>query len=246
MKKILALIVVSFLFVTNVNAASKCSYAEQTELNGKAGNVKVSYAIKEVDVKGNYINMDTGETYDTSKAEVFEITILNLSEDLYVVVTNDIDESVRTIRYGNTSNGMATFIWNNNDNITNFTFNIYSSDKTNCKDEVYKTLYLTTPRYNNLYGYQVCQGLEDFYLCQKYVNFNKVSEGDFYKKISQYNNKEIDDNGEQIVPEKTVFDKIINFIKQNKWFIVSGIVLVAGAVVAINYSKGKKQRDLGL
>ena len=245
-KKLIALIITSILFVTNVNAASKCSYEEQTKLNGKAGNVKVSYEITSIDSKGDYINMDTGEHFDTLKKDAFEISILNVSEEVYVVVTNDINSDSKTIRYSDASNGVAKFIWKDTEQIVNFTFNVYSSNKTECPDETYKTLYLTTPRANPLAGYSDCDDLEDFYLCQKYVTFKEVTVGDFFTKITQYKNKEIDDNGEVIPANKTIFDRIYNFVKDNKWFIVSGIVIVAGAVFSINYSKNKKQRDLGL
>ncbi len=246
MKKILALIITSILFVTNVNAASKCSYEEQTKLNGKAGNVKVSYEIKETEVKADFFDVYKNELKDTMIVEVFEISVLNISEDIYVVVKNDFNKDSKTIRYSDSNNGIAKFTWDKRDNITNFTFEIYSSNKTSCPNEIYKTIYLTTPRYNTLYGYEECKNIEDFYLCQKYVTFKDISEANFFSKISQYKNKEIDDNGEVIPSNKTIFDRVFDFVKENKWFVLSGIVLISGAVYAINYTKNKKQRDLGL
>ena len=246
MKKILALIITSILFVTNVNAASKCSYEEQTKLNGKAGNVKVSYEITEVESDTKYKNLETGEIYSGIKTDAFKINILNISEDVYVVITNDVNKDSLTLRYSDTENGVGYFIWKEKDKVTNFVINVYSSLKTGCPNEVYKTLYLVTPRFNNLSGYEACKGLDDFYLCQKYVTFGEVSRDSFNTKINQYKNKEIDNKGEVIPTNKTIFDKVFNFVKDNKWFIVSGIVIVAGAVFAINYTKNKKQRDLGL
>ena len=45
---------------------------------------------------------------------------------------------------------------------------------------------------------------------------------------------------------RSPLDKAFDFIKDNKWYILGGLVIIAGGVVFISYRKNKKSRELGL
>lgn len=239
MKKLLTFLSVMFLFNINVSAASLCDYDEQIELNSKAANVKVSYDI--VDKTIHFEDMD-------SIQRVFNIQILNVTEEFYIVVKNDITKVDKTYYSTDAQNGMITFEWDYAEAVTNFTIQVYTTANTNCANEKYKTIYLTTPRYNEYYNTLYCDFLTDFYLCQEFVTFDKISREEFVNKIDSYENKIIDNNGEEIPNDETptIMDKIVDFIDNNKWYILGGVSLILIGVYCVHKIKVKKQRELGL
>lgn len=238
MKKIAGILLAVVLSVTNVNAASLCSYKETTELNKIASNVKATYEMVE-----KTIHFDDK---DATK-EVVVISIFNITEKVYVVVKNNYDIIERTYTFKDTKEGIAEFEWENLDKVTNFTIEVYTTNKTNCPYERLKTTYLITPRFNEYFNREACNENPDFYLCQKYVNFKEVDETSFLNQLENYKKGNIDDSGEKVEePELTMIDKIINFINNYKLYILGGIAITISLSLIIYRSKTKKQRDLGL
>lgn len=239
MKKIITFFLVMFLFTINVNAASLCSYEEQNELNSKAANIRVSY--ESVTEEIQFEDMP-------STKDVFYITILNVTEEFYILLKNDINNEEVILTVDDISDGAITYKWDYAETVTNFTIQVYTTNKTNCAEERYKTIYLTTPRYNEFYNYEICQELPDFYLCQKYVTFAPISRSEFATKINNYQNGNIDDDGEIKEEEKdeTIIDKAFNFVDEYKWYILGAISIITIIGITIYRIKTKKQRELGL
>ena len=235
MKKIMTLLVAFILPLTIVRAA--CDYTAQLDLNSKAANVKYNYELK----------TETKEYDDgVSEEDYFIITFLNITEDLYVEVSNNITSEVKTIRYNDTKDGEASFEWREIYDITNFTIKIYAESTTECSGDLLKTAKLSTPRFNNYYNRAICSDYPDFYLCQKYVTTNQIDESGFINKVESYINGKVDDKGNDIKQEDKKFN-FKEFIKYNVKYIIGGVVVigVAGGV-AIYLKKTKKQRDLGI
>ena len=239
MRKFLTFLAMFFSLGINVKAASLCNYQEQMELNQKAAAVSWSYEVVEETLEGN-------ET--TIINPFFRITILNVTEDLYVVIKNDVDNNSVRFEASDAKDGIITYDWKHDETITNFTLEVYSSNKTNCANEVYKTFYMTTPRYNDFYNREICHQYADFYLCQKYITTDEVSEDDFLQKVESYDNGKIDDEGKDIPEDKDdkLTDNIFKFIDDYKWVIVGVVVLAVGTATVILIRNRRKQRDLGL
>lgn len=239
MKKILSFLVVMFLFNINVSAASLCDYTEQSELNSKAANVKVSY-----DIVDSTLTFEDG----VSLNKIFRIQMLNVTEDFYVIVKNDINKEEKTYYSTDAVDGVISFDWDYAETVTNFTIQVYTTNKTNCADEKYKTFYLTTPRYNNYFNIETCQELTDFYLCQEFVTFTDVSRDKFISQLESYRNGEVNNKGEKQEENEnlTITDKIFEFIDNNKWYIIGGLSVIIIASFVIHRVKTKKQRELGL
>lgn len=240
MKKIIFLPLILFLFSMNVNAASMCSYKEQTELNSKSSNIKVSYEVVE----------DTIAFEDWStKTEYLKINIYNVTSEFYVKVRNSYNDT--EVIYSNTDakDGIISFIWKNIDEVINFTTEVYTSNNTSCPDEKYKTIYLTTPRYNEYSTMAICSENSDSELCKKYVFFEKLERAEFYTKIEKYstnnNNNEIDDGNNEI-NNGNFMDRVFDFINDNLIIILGGIGILIVLIIVIYRSKTKKQRELGL
>lgn len=235
MKKILITLFLFLIMTLNVNAESKCSYTEQAELLNKASNVKVNYEIISTE---NIVNEEL-ETID-----YFRISVYNITEDFYINIKNDQGDN-ETFYYSDAVDGVISLKYDIIDKVSNFEIYVYSSTNTNCPSEKYKTLYLQTPRFNDYSNYQICQELKDFYLCKEYVTFGEMSKDDFRKQLESYKSGLITDTGEEI-KELTFTDKIVEIIRDYKWFILGGIVIISGGVFMVHRKKTKKSRELGL
>lgn len=246
MKKFFVFLIALFSFGISVHAASSCTYQEQTELNQKASNIKPSYEISYKPVN----DPEYPETDDVFDA--FNLTFLNIPEELYLIITNDINDERVSLSSTDVKDGVATYRWTDDYEITNFTIEVYTSDKTGCPNEKYKTLYLTTPRYNKYYEWSICVDNPDFYLCQKYVTVPEFTDDLLLDRLDSYRNEQIDENGQNITDKKTtsLTDKIFDFIDKYKFIVIGGAIVIVGGVVTIkvlkNRNKSKKSRDLGL
>lgn len=238
MKKILYLILMtSFFFTSKVSAASLCSYEEQTKLNQAAANIKVSYKVEE-----EIIHFEDADAIN----KFIKISAFNITENFYVVIKNNLNNKEMILTYN--ENGINEFRWDDINSVTNFTFQVYTTNKTSCPDEKIKTIYLTTPRYNDLSNRFICSESTDFYLCQEFVTFAEVKEDVFLKQINEYRNQVIDEVGNKIDENKdaTITDKIFDFINSYKWHIICFLGVVAIVLVVISKNNKKKQRDLSL
>lgn len=240
MKKVGTVLLLVMMIFFNVSAKSSCSYKEQTDLNSKAANVKASYEITTITKK--YEDMDIN-------SEVLKVTILNATEDLYVKVRDDYKNEEKFFHNSDSDKGVVTFIWESVDKVTNFTIEVYSSDKTNCPGEKYKTIYLTLPRYNDFYNRIICQENPDFYLCKKFVTSKQIDDVEFEKKLISYQKGLIDKDGDKTDDNNKnngIINKVGNFVVKYKWYIIGGFILIGTSSYVIIRIKTKKQRELGL
>ena len=149
----------------------------------------------------------------------------------------------------NSVNNIITFPWYTLNKVTNFTMEVYTTDNTGCKDEKYKTVYLTTPRYNTYANRAICEGNEELSICQEYVTFKEMSETDFIEKVieeTKIENTNNSDEGENKENEKGLISNIITFVGDNIIYIAGAFVLFIIVIIIINRKKTKKQRELGL
>jgi len=237
MKKIITFFILMFLINIDVTNAA-CSNEDKMSLNTKAANIKASYEIKE-----EYF----GNEYRGHTEYWFDISIMNVSEEFYITVTNDYDKTTQTYRSSDTVNGIITFKWDKVSEVTNLTIKAYTSNSTNCPDESMKTLYLTLPRYNTFSNRAICEDYPDHDYCQKFVTFKEIDESTFITKITEKIEKEeIKEEEKNEDKDINLMDKIINFVDDYKVFILGGLVLILVIIIFIAKKKNKKQRELGL
>lgn len=228
-----AIIAFSSLFLlTNVNAAT-CGYEEKAKLNNEITNVKANYEIKErVMNKDEYTVPDAiaGTEYEDSyvaTTEYIQVNILNLTENMYVEVTNDYDNERKVYQYSDTTNGNISFDWHQIGDLVTYTIKVYASSTTSCSGTILKTITQKLPRYNEYSDYNVCDGFSKYYLCQRFVTYEPVDFETFSNKISTEIEKKIKKD-EEVNGDKW-YNEVIKFISDNKvWFITGGIILVVG------------------
>ncbi len=133
-----------------------------------------------------------------------------------------------------------------------------SGDSNTCSDELKKDSG-TIPKYNEHYGSEECQGIEDFALCQK--DYTKdVTEEEFKSRVETYkktneqskdnstDNKtenKTDDNKTEIKND-TIIDKVIYYIQNNltKVIVITIFVILLIVTTIITVKSVKKSRRL--
>ena len=248
--KYLLLIVLLFsVFINPVSAL--CNYEEQAALNKEVANVKANYEVVNIDVGKDYCYpLDGYETEDyTCYADVIQIVILNISKNFVVRIENDDYDFKYDYKYSDTDNGTLTFYLTDKDGqkiqynptVTEYEIEVLASSETGCEGSTLRTFNLTIPRYNSYSDLKYCDALSDYYLCQKYVTYDRVPYEDFSKRITE----EINKRNEQKEEELKWYEKIWEFVVDHKTvFIVGGIIaVVAGGGTAV-YIIIRRRRDI--
>jgi len=246
MGKINKIILIFILFIcSSTNVYAECDFTETNRLNSLAVNVKASYEHFEVEYK-SYTPLDgaTQEEIENYVVKVlnFKIHIANITKELYVTVTDSVTKNTKTYNYSDTKNGEITFIQDDLTQVYNYTINIYSSNETNCPDTKLYTMYLQTPYFNRLSEYELCEGIEEFYLCHEFLNVKSVSLDEFESLSRSYRNNKIDKNGEKTEQEKTENNSISNFLKNHKILVVILSVVIIIVIILLIILIAKKNR----
>jgi len=198
------------LFYSNANAS--CSYTRIANLKKMASNVNITYTYEVVDNKA-----------------IFEITVANLLDGIYFY------DSFNDKKY--TQKGEITIP--NFEGGKKYRFFIKSDDR-ECKDEVLLTKYLTLPKYNEFYGDPLCEGIENYALCQKWGTFSASTYKEYKSQIEKYKASIKKEEKEEILEEKTTFtDRVIKFIRNYYIFIFGGIIIVGLSLI---YYLSRKNR----
>ena len=225
-------ILFAILFATSsVEAASTCDYATQVELSTQAYNVQATYEVRSVAtgemIEDDYPSVNEDGELETGYIEIYRTeivtTIYNITKNIYVTVTNDLDGTTRTYHYEDTNNGTIEILRDNIDEIVNYEIKVYS-DHEDCLDEQFgSTITLATPKYNDFSSYDVCEGLNVYY-CEEYITQDLnmtydqfIESATALAKENEEQNNPSDDEGS---------------ITSNIWFYI-GIGVVIALVLAI-------------
>lgn len=201
MKKIIIIFVLMLLIPIAKVKGFYCTYVEIAQLKKIASNVTYYYE------------------YSEKNGEItFDITLVNLNKDIYFT------DSTNNKKYEYTQNEIKLTGYKSGETViyTFYPVNIY------CQDESLYTMRITLPSYNPFYGDEVCKGLENYSLCQKWANHN-LTYDQFVKKIEQYKNsikEEEKDNDQEETND--AFNYIIQFLVNYYYIII--IIFVLGFV----------------
>lgn len=235
MKKLRNIFIIfgALFFAVNVNA--ECDYEFQAKLNSEAATIKAVYT-EELGKFDDSVRCNDGTT-ECPGYSYFKVSVLNLSDNFYINVKGD--KFSKTLTYEDIKEGIVSFDLENIMDTHTFSFDVYPTTKTGCAKKKIRTFYLTTPRYNEFYSYGFCQDNPDYYLCEKYVTFEKMDITDFMDKYESY--QESKKNEEERL-NRNFFEKVWDFIKEHKEiFIAPGvtIVIVGGVLVVLTVKRRK-------
>lgn len=182
MKKILVfLLIISSFFIVSINVYAlddtTCNYKSKAELSKAAYNADANYTIKKD---------DNGYYY-------FEISIYNITDEIYAVVTNDINDDEIIVFNNMTTNNNYSFEVHDITTIINYVVHIRAI-KYGCNDE-FRKINISKPRYNDLSEIAVCKNniMLDYTYCKTWVNryFLETREEIIDKINNQYTKNKI-------------------------------------------------------
>ena len=237
-----------FFFASIRSVYAVCDATESNTLNSLAVNVRASYeAMEEEYIPDESFNPPDGMPIDDDYVvtrDIFRIYITNITEELYVVVTNDVNDEELTFTYQDSNNGTVTFDQEDLSSIRNYTVTVYSSSQTNCPDTRLYNYYFTTPMYNTFSEYDVCVGAEDFYLCYEYLSVPMPTYDQFLSSVEDYKEGKIDEEGEVIPPDVEDDNTFWGFIGDH-WIVitvVTAVIIVGGVLVTVIVVKKQRSR----
>lgn len=247
--KKLFLLAIIFWTPNFVKAESACSYTEQAEINDIVANVKATYEAVDI-YEGKVLDIDNPDengnipTVD-NYSKGFKISILNITDSIYVKVSNNVNKEEHTYYYKDTLEGTANFQVKGVDNLVTYTIEVYSN-KYSCVGEVFRKFTIVTPIYNSYSKMTACQENPGFYYCQEYISSENISINEFLAKVKEYKTeKEKQEQQEQ--ENKTFWKKIKEFYHKNAIVInISGIaiVLIIGGITSTILIKRKRSKVL--
>lgn len=251
MKKLRITILVLVAFFASVGLVrAECDSKESNRLNSLAVNVKVSYVEdkKKADMSGEF-NPPDGLSEEELEGYIayityFKVYIANVTEELYVIVTNNVTKESKTYSYQDAVDGTITFDHEDLTVITNYTIDVYASSNTECANTKLTTHYLTTPKYNSYSDSTICEGIENFYLCHKYLAVKAVGFDEFVTLAERYKKGQIDSDGSEIVDKEPGKDNFFDYIKEHKGIVIGTVVtvLVIGGLVTVIIVKKQRSR----
>lgn len=219
MKKFILIISFLIFFIFPTKAHANCSFEELNKLKAVAAEATLTY---EYDDNG-----------------FFNMVLSNFTDQFYVEREN--------------SPGIGGFYYSGSDVIrdsyypgnTTYDFVFYASEFTDCDNRVLRKTSVKTPPVNPHYNQETCEGIEEYYLCGKFVDVSEYSLEDFANKLYSYRiekaAKQAEKNIDTEEVEKTFFEIIKNFIFKNYVWILAGIIILGSAsIFTILYVQKKR------
>lgn len=230
------------LLITTGVKASTCRDTRVLELSSLANEVNVSYQEydKVVDEYSSETFVDEDDDPETkSTFPAYYLTVYNLPDDLNVsVVRNDTKKSVEAYTKDKDADGVIYIDTGYAAQVKLFTVKIRSNDS-NCKNEILKTVAITTPKYNKFSQYMVCQENPDFNLCQQFTttDYSDVTEDQFNEKLEEYKTKKEEEERKQ----KSILYNIGKFLSAYGWYILIAVVIIGVAIIVIKIRRKKSR-----
>lgn len=219
-------LLICFLFllmITNVNADTKCTDKEIAGLNKTAGLVKTNYEVEE---KTKSLEGTAYEQNATTTVYSFNITIYNLTKDIYAVINNESNYQSINVDSTNIDNGKYTFTTDDFTNVIKYQIEIYSSLE-NCSGKKLRTFYFTKPKLNPYASYGICLENPNVSYCKKFITKDvNVTEEQLINAIEAL----------QTTTKETSSKKsnnFITFIKNYYLYLIIGVVVLGGIITVI-------------
>lgn len=243
MKKIFIIfaLLLTFCYV-NVGAVS-CPYNVTHDLNTEVSHIKIKYEVKEKTFDFGVSGCDGDPESCNVTYEYFDVSILNMSENFYVVVKNNYNNETKKLYFKDADkDGVVHFEHPYIMEKVTYTLTFYATDKTGCYGNKIKSYTKAFPRKNLYYFEELCDDIPNAEVCQKFVFYDEIEFKNFYN-IATAEIEEKNGGKRGNVDDRNVLDKIIDFVVDNKWIFIGG---AAGAVVvgfAISFNRKRKQDE---
>lgn len=215
MKKIILFVTLFFIGLQNTNALF-CDYTELATIRKKASQVNITSDFEELEDSVTYT-----------------ITIYNLQPSQYVVDTT----TGKRYMYGNTgSEDSSEIVLTDIQKPGMYKFLVYSTENT-CNDDALNTLFVNLPTYNKYYKDPLCEGIENYKLCQRWFG-TSITYAQFQKDIADY--KTYLNNRPKEEEEKTFWENLLSLYIESYYIFLPILILLLCVPIYIIYEKKYK------
>ena len=231
--KILLLIIMMLAFILgigNVKAEGACSTTDLNNLRQEAANVKATYVPNEV-------TDDDGAGREVLDLKVYNVTPKMILQYTYSGKGIQAGSFVRTASDAGTD-GAITVRQSSYGMVINYVIKVLANYGS-CTGQTLKTIRVSLPVFNYYSLLDVCDGIQDYYLCQPYV-MTVYTGADFYDKVETYKAKMLENNAVETDDDNnSVMTAAFSGVKKHKYLIV-GVVVAIGVIATVVILKRKK------
>lgn len=149
---------------------TNCSYASKAKLSKASSRIKMMYDIKTGE-DGNYY---------------FDFSVYNISEELAIRISNNVNSENYTVVYSETNNGTYSFRVNDTISIIEYTAEVVPV-KYGCTGELRKVKVIK-PKYNNMFDQSICKNEDvvDSLYCQQWTTKHfKFTKEEIISKLNE-------------------------------------------------------------
>lgn len=249
-KKFLLLIIMlaTFLFIGRVSATESeevavCSSKDLNTLRTEAANIKATYVPNQMkigeDSDPNAINPDS------YMQNVLDLKVYNVNSKFILKY----DYSGDRIKSGETvvkdyrnigPDGAITLRVVTGDYIVNYVITVLANYGS-CSGQVLRTIRITLPKFNFYSVLDICQGVQDYYLCQPYITYD-FDATTLFDKVTEYKAKLLENNEIDFEEDNNgAFSNALSGISKHKYVIVGVIVAIGVAATVFVLSRKKSE-----
>lgn len=168
-----------------------------------------------------------------------DIYVYNLEDQNYITVTNGKNGKSFDISTANSNpEGVIKLRQKDTSKVVNYTFEV-KANTASCYGETLRTIRLSVPRYNNLSERALCDDIPDYYMCQRFVNYD-IDASRFLNDVTKYKESLANKDTKKIEEGKAGFVTKTTKAIANHRFLIIGLVLIAGAVGTVLVIKKRR------
>lgn len=162
----------------------KCSTDLIKKLSNEANKINMSYKEKAIQADIYEADDDSGENFYTYD-HVWNVTFNNVTDNFYLKITNDSDDTVRTITKDTLVDGKWAFDTIVDDDVVTYTISVISNPE-GCKEQVFRKFELKALIYNSWSNSSKCSLYKDFKYCQRWIDEDTLTIDKFESELAKY------------------------------------------------------------
>ena len=237
---LIVMMLASILVIGNVKAeeGNTCSATDLNKMRQLAANVKATYVPNSIKTGEKSDQMNDEEILE----DVLDLKVYNVTKALSLRFDYSGEGVVAgsfVLSYADADkDGVVTVRQKDYHRVINYVITVIANYGS-CSGQKLKTIRITLPMFNYYSRLEVCEGIQDYYLCQPYVT-TEVGSADFFDKVENYKAKMLKNEVIKVDEDNNnVITATFTGVKKHKYLIV-GIVVGIGVVATVLILKRKK------